>query len=137
MIRSGPRSPALRRALVVALVAGSSVVLPLQMARGLPTTRFATLPAGLPGPAGAVRFSAAAVDGPEIPPPGGAVVDAPFPLSHLGVRWHGPEEARVDVRWAGSDGRFGAWKAMPTDHDLDDETVGVDGPHLSELVRVE
>jgi hypothetical protein len=121
---------------VVTVVAGSAVLAPVQMARGAPRTRFATLSAGLSTPATPGRVAAAAA-GPAIPPPGGPLVEAPFPLSHLGVRWQGPEEAAVDVRVAGTGGPFGPWRRMPHDHDLDDETRGEGGPHLSELLRVD
>ncbi|MGH8976282.1 MAG: peptidoglycan recognition protein family protein, partial [Acidimicrobiia bacterium] len=65
------------------------------------------------------------------------MVETPFPLSHLGVRWAGPEDAVVDVRVAAGDGAFGPWKAMRHDHDLDDDSRGEEGPWLSELLRVE
>jgi hypothetical protein len=120
----------------VGVVAASAVLAPVQMAQGAPRTRFATFPAGLAERPDSARV-AAAVTGPSVPPLGGKVVEAPFPLSHLGVRWHGPEDATVDVRVASSEGDFGPWRAMRHDHDLDDETRGEDGPQLSELLRVD
>ncbi|MGH9034501.1 MAG: hypothetical protein ACRD0O_01950, partial [Acidimicrobiia bacterium] len=136
MIRS-PRSRLTARALIVAVVAGSAVFTPVHMAQGAPRTRFATLSAGVPGPAGPSRMAAAAVTGPTVPPPGGEIVEAPFPLSHLGVRWQGSEEAVVDVRVAEADGPFGPWRRMAHDHDLDDGSRPETGPHLSELIRAD
>jgi hypothetical protein len=123
---------------VVGVVAGSSVLLPVQLAQGAPRTRFATLPAGVADPVVFTgRVAAAAIVGPDVPPPAGTVVETPFPLSHVGVRWHGPEDAIVDVRVATDDGAFGPWRAMRHDHDLDDDARSADGPHLSELLRVD
>ena len=75
---------------------------------------------------------AAAATRPEIPPAAGPTIESPFPLSHLGVRWVGSEEAAVDIRLAGSDGVWGPWRALPADHDLED---GDGGPVMSELIR--
>ncbi len=60
------------------------------------------------------------------------MVDSPFPLSHLGVRWVGSEDAAVDIRLAGPDRVWGPWRSMPVAHDLED---GDGGPILSELIR--
>jgi hypothetical protein len=60
------------------------------------------------------------------------VVESPFPLSHLGVRWVGSESAAVDIRLAGSDGVWGPWRALPHDEDLES---GDGGPVLSQLIR--
>ncbi len=62
------------------------------------------------------------------------MLDSPFPLSHLGVRWVGSEDAAVDIRLAGPDGAWGPWRAMPVAHDLED---GDGGPILSELIRAQ
>jgi hypothetical protein len=67
-----------------------------------------------PPPAGG-RVAAAA--GPEVPPAPGPVLDSPFPLSHVAVRWTGSESARVDIRLAGPDGVWGNWRALPADDD--------------------
>ncbi|MGH9039861.1 MAG: N-acetylmuramoyl-L-alanine amidase, partial [Acidimicrobiia bacterium] len=141
MIRS-LRLRAVRRALIVGVVAGSAVLAPVEMAQGTPKTRFAALSAGVgqqaaANPGAGFRAAAVALTGPTVPPPAGDVVEAPFPLTHLGVRWHGPEDALVDVRMASEDGAFGPWRRMPADHDLDDEGRGEDGPRLSELLRVD
>ena len=77
------------------------------------------------------RLAAAAV-GPALPPSPGPVVNTPFPLSHLGIRWVGSEEAAVDIRLAGADEGWGPWRALPVAHDLDD---GEGAPILSELIR--
>src|SRR2546430_1442119 len=116
------------RAAAVAAVAGFAVLAPIRMAQGLPKTRFAVLPAGVEGVA---RSAAAASAGPDLPPAPGPVLDSPFPLSHLGVRWTGSEAATVDLRLAGSDGVWGGWRRMAADHDLDN---GPGAPVLSELI---
>jgi len=77
------------RAAAVAAVAGFTVVAPIRMAQGAPKTRFAIVPTSVTG----VRVGAAMR--PEVPPAPGPVVDSPFPLSHLGVRWVGSEDAAV------------------------------------------
>ena len=124
------RRPAATRAAAVAAVAGFAVLAPVRMAQGLPKTRFAVVPAGTVGEARAASAVSASA-GPEVPPAPGPVVDSPFPLSHLGVRWTGSEGAAVDIRLAGSDGVWGGWQAMPADHDLDN---GPGAPVLSELI---
>ena len=131
-------TPTALRAGVVCVLAAAAVLAPVQMARGAPQTRFAVLAGGLghgpsPLPAAAVPVTA----GPVVPPPGGRIVETEFPASHVGVRWRGPEEAQVDVRVASGAGEFGPWRRMPPDHDLEDESRGEDGPHLSELLRVD
>ena len=113
------------RAAAVAAVAGFTVVAPIRMAQGAPKTRFAIVPTSVTG----VRVGAAMR--PEVPPAPGPVVDSPFPLSHLGVRWVGSEDAAVTIRLAGPDGAWGPWRAMPADHDLDS---GDGAPILSELI---
>ncbi|MGH9009155.1 MAG: N-acetylmuramoyl-L-alanine amidase, partial [Acidimicrobiia bacterium] len=115
------------RAGAVAAVAGFAVLAPIRMAEGAPKTRFAVVLASVTS---AARVAAAAL--PEVPPAAGPVVDSPFPLSHVGVRWVGSEDAAVDIRLAGPDGVWRPWRAMPVAHDLED---GDGGPVLSELIR--
>jgi len=115
------------RAGAVAAVVGFAVLAPIRMAEGAPKTRFAVLPASVTSTA---RVAAAALG--EVPPALGPVVDSAFPLSHVGVRWVGSEDAAVDIRLAGSDGIWGPWRAMPASHDLEKE---VGGPVLSDLIR--
>ncbi|HVW31249.1 MAG TPA: peptidoglycan recognition family protein [Acidimicrobiia bacterium] len=113
----------------VAAVAAFGVLAPVQMAQGAPKTRFAAVPTGVvSAPDSRVAASA---DGPVAPAPPGPVLDSPFPLSHLGIRWTGSDAASIDIRLAGKDGVFGAWRAMPADHDLDN---GPGTPILSELI---
>jgi hypothetical protein len=129
-MRLGSRSrylPGAIRAGAVAAVAGFAVLAPIRTAEGAPKTRFAVVPASVTA---AARVAAAAL--PEVPPAAGPVVDSPFPLSHLGVRWVGSEDAAVDIRLAGPHRVWGAWRAMPVAHDLDDDDGG---PILSELIR--
>ncbi|HEV7865109.1 MAG TPA: peptidoglycan recognition family protein [Acidimicrobiia bacterium] len=122
--------PAATRVGAVAAVAAFAVLAPIRMAQGTPKTRFAVVAAGVTVAAPTDRFAAAAVE-PAIPPPPGPVVDSPFPLSHLGVRWVGSESAAVALRLAGSDGVWGPWRAMLADHDLESEGGG---PVLSQLI---
>ena len=109
-------------------MAAFAVLAPIRMAEGAPKTRFAVVPASVTGQA---RAAAAAVM-PEIPATPGPVLDSPFPLSHLGVRWTGSEDAAIDIRLAGADGAWGPWRALPVSHDLED---GDGGPNMSELIR--
>jgi hypothetical protein len=115
------------RLAAVAATAGFAVLAPIRMAEGAPKTRFGIVPASVTG---AARMAAAAL--PEVPPAPGPVVASPFPLSHLGVRWVGGEDAAVDIRLAGPDGVWGPWQAMPASHDLEKEDGG---PVLSDLIR--
>jgi hypothetical protein len=126
--------PSLTRVGAVAALAVFAALAPIRMAQGTPKTRFAVLPAGVtsvPQSDRAAAASAAGRAGPELPPAPGPVLDSPFPLSHLGVRWVGSESAAVAIRLAGSDGAWGSWRALGADHDL--ETEG-GGPVLSELI---
>src|SRR5438270_7489940 len=118
----------------VAVVAAFAVLAPIRMAQGAPKTRFAVVAAGVTSAASpADRYAAAssAKPGPAVPPTPGPVVDSPFPLSHLGVRWTGSYSAAVAIRLAGSDGVWGPWRAMLGDEDLD---TGRGGPVLSDLI---
>jgi N-acetylmuramoyl-L-alanine amidase len=120
--------PGATRLAAVAAVAAFAVLAPIRMAEGTPKTRFAIVPASVIGDA---RVAAAAAL-PAIPPVPGPAVDSPFPLSHLGVRWVGSEDATVDIRLAGHDRVWGPWRALPVAHDLEN---GDGGPILSELIR--
>jgi N-acetylmuramoyl-L-alanine amidase-like protein len=113
----------------VAAVAAFALLAPIRMAEGAPKTRFALVPASVTG---AARVAAAVL--PEVPPAPGPTVESPFPLSHVGVRWIGSEDAAVDIRLAGSDGVWGPWRPMPVGHDLE---KGDGGPVLSELIRAQ
>jgi hypothetical protein len=118
----------------LAALVGVAVLAPVRMVRGAPKTRFAVLPAGVPNGAGAgIRLASAttAADGPAVPLAAGPEIATPFPLSHLGLRWQGPDSAAVDIRLAGPDGAWAPWRAVAADHDLED---GTGGPVLSELV---
>ncbi|HTC81480.1 MAG TPA: N-acetylmuramoyl-L-alanine amidase [Acidimicrobiia bacterium] len=122
------RLPAAARVGAVAAVAAFAVLAPIRMAQGLPKTRFAVVPAGVTAQRAAV---AATVGGPAIPPAPGPVVDSPFPLSHLGVRWTGSESATVAVRLAGPDGVWSNWRELRADDDLASEGGG---PVMSDLI---
>src|SRR5438067_4908194 len=115
----------------VAGVAAFAVLAPIRMAHGLPKTRFAVVPARVSSVAAPGDRVASAVVGAEIPPAPGPVLDSPFPLSHLGVRWTGSASAAVDIRLAGDDGVWGPWRALPADDDLDS---GAGGAVMSDLI---
>jgi hypothetical protein len=119
--------PGVVRVGAVAAIAAVAVVAPIRMAEGAPKTRFAIVPASVHA---AARTAAAAVR-PEVPPAPGPQLDSPFPLSHLAVRWTGSETAAVDIRLAGADGVWGAWRGIHHDEDLESEG----GPVMSELIR--
>ena len=123
--------PAAARVGSVAAVAAFAVLAPIRMAQGAPKTRFAVVASGVTSVA-SDRLAAASATGPAVPPAPGPVVDSPFPLSHLGVRWAGSEAAVVDIRLAGPDRVWGPWRALRADHDLESEGGG--GPVLSELI---
>ena len=137
---SRPRHlPAAARVGAVAAVAAFAVLAPIRMAQGTPKTRFAVVPArvsSVAAPGGRVASSAARSAsipaGPAIPPAPGPVLDSPFPLSHLGVRWTGSPSAAIDIRLAGDDGVWGPWRAVPADDDLDSD--GGPGPVMSDLI---
>jgi hypothetical protein len=115
------------RVIAVGVMAAFAVLAPIRMAQGAPKTRFAIVPAAVTaGPR-----VAAAVALPDVPPQPGPVVDSPFPLSHLGVRWTGSENAAVDIRLAGADGVWSAWRPVAADDDMEN---GDGGPVLSELI---
>src|SRR5947208_13277095 len=122
------RLPAAARVGAVAAVAAFAVLAPIRMAQGLPKTRFAVVPAGVTAERAA---AAATVGGPAIPPAPGPVVDSPFPLSHLGVRWTGSESATVAIRLAGPDGVWSNWRELRADDDLASEGGG---PVMSDLI---
>src|SRR6266566_1237107 len=118
--------PAAARVGSVAAVAAFAVLAPIRMAQGAPKTRFAVVASGVTSVA-SDRLAAASATGPAVtagpavPPAPGPVVDSPFPLSHLGVRWAGSEAAVVDIRLAGPDRVWGPWRALRADHDLESE----------------
>src|SRR5947207_8245922 len=139
----GPRwraLPAAARVGSVAAVAAFAVLAPIRMAQGAPKTRFAVVASGVTSvasdrlAAASAAVGPAGTAGPAVPPAPGPVVDSPFPLSHLGARWVGSEDAAVDIRLAGSDRAWGPWRAMPASHDLD---KGDGGPVLSDLIRAQ
>jgi hypothetical protein len=140
-LRRRPARVVLRTAVVAGLAAGTMLA-PVQLARGLPRTRFAAVPSGVRAAAAPETgaFRAAGLDtgelaAPAVPPPPAPEVRMPFPVSHLGLRWRGSDAAALDARLAGADGQWGPWRAMPHDHDLDREEPGA--PVLSKLIRAE
>ena len=130
------------RGLVLVTLTGAALLAPVQLARGAPRTRLAILSARLPvgGPV-AVGFRSAEAAGPVVPPPAGPELDMPFPVSHLGLRWRGDEEATIEVRLATGDSPWGPWWFMAADHDLEEELeeegeeAEEGGTHLSRLIR--
>ena len=58
---------------------------------------------------------------------------ADFPVTHLGLRWKGSEDALVQARWLGADGVWSDWQDMRASHDLHDEATGT---QYSGLVRM-
>ena len=117
--------PSVRRpvaALVVAVaVTTAGVVVPVSMAWSAPRLRFAELRASAapvpaaPGPTPTVPLRGSrASPAPRL----SRVLDAPFALSHLGLRWTGSETATVEVRTAAVAGRWGAWRRVEVSHDL-------------------
>ena len=100
------------RALVgLAVVAGDTVV-PVRMVEAAPTPRLAELSVG------------AASNG---------RVDPSFPITHLGARWEGGEDAIVQARWHRPDGTWSPWQTLEISHDLGDEERGI---RLTGLVTV-
>jgi len=89
------------RLLVAVLVGAVASTVPVPMAWSAPQTRLDLLDG-----AGA---------------PGGEEVD--FDASHVGLRWTGGDDARVEVRWEAG-GRWGDWQAVPVAHDLEDRERG-------------
>ena len=79
-----------------------TVVVPVPMAFGAPETRLEVLE------------SPAAPGGEELS----------FPASHVALRWHGSDGARVQVRWE-VDGRWQPWEDAPVAHDLEDDERGI------------
>jgi hypothetical protein len=144
VLRRNPIAIALRVA-VIGVLAGAAVVAPVRMARGNPQTRFAAIPTAVEAAPGTVGTAGVGADaaGPMVPPRAGAPVAAPFPLSHLGLRWQGSDDSAIDARLADAGGRWGPWRRMAHDHDLDDPGVrgvpgdSAGGPVLSTLIRAE
>src|SRR5437870_5817420 len=108
-----PRARGVRAAVVAGLAAGT-LLAPVQLARGLPRTRFAALPAGVQATAepetGAFRAAGleeGELAAPAVPPAAAPEVTMPFPVSHLGLRWRGSELAALDARLADADGHWG------------------------------
>jgi hypothetical protein len=95
----------LRRAtvrLVVALaVIGSFQLVSVPTAWSAPKTRMAALTMGR-----------------------GGVERVGFPVSHMGVRWHGSEEAVVQARWDAKT-EWTEWTDLPVSHDLSEPDAGV------------
>ena len=100
----------IRTLVVIALTAGTVVAAPAD-GHVTPTTRLAVLPAG-----------------------DGRPVAAPFPVSHVGLRWRGSEDAAMEIRTAAAAGRWGPWRPVGVAHDLGDEAAGV---RLSGLLRAD
>lgn len=96
-----------------AVVTAASVVAPISMAWSAPQLRVAELavPAVPSLPAPFARISR----------PSARSMTAPFPLSHLGVRWTGSEGAVVEVRTSAAPGGWGPWERVDVSHDLGDE----------------
>ncbi len=101
----------MRVALAAAALATAWTLAPVRMAWAAPKIQLAELAAGATG---AVR--------------------TPFLLSHVGVRWVGSEDARVEVRTATVPGVWGPWRPMAVAHDLGDPKRDV---VLSGLLRAD
>ncbi len=99
------------RAFVALAVVAAATVIPVPMAWSAPATRMAML-------ADAAR-------------PGGQQVS--FPVSHVGLRWVGDDDAEVELRWA-VDGSWRPWQQVTVSHDLEDEERGL---VYSGLMRVD
>ncbi|MDP9402318.1 MAG: peptidoglycan recognition protein [Actinomycetota bacterium] len=99
------------RALVALAVVVAATVVPVPMAWSAPETRMATL-------ADPAR-------------PGGQEVS--FPVSHVGLRWVGDDDAVVQLRWA-VDGAWRPWQEVTVSHDLEDRARGL---VYSGLMRVD
>src|SRR5688572_3655036 len=97
LARSPAVAPVRIRLLVAVLVVAVASVVPVPMAWSAPSTRLVLLDG-----AGAE---------------GGQVIG--FPATHLGLRWTGGDDARVQVRSQVS-GHWGEWDDVAVAHDLDD-----------------
>ncbi|HEX2699880.1 MAG TPA: N-acetylmuramoyl-L-alanine amidase [Acidimicrobiales bacterium] len=93
----------MRIRLLVAVVVGAvASVVPVPMAWSAPRTRLVVLDASGGAQGAGVEFAA----------------------SHLGLRWSGTHEARVQVRWEVG-GRWSHWEDAPVAHDMDDDERGI------------
>ncbi|MGH9166053.1 MAG: hypothetical protein ACRDZW_11170, partial [Acidimicrobiales bacterium] len=99
-----------RLLVALAVLAGASVT-SVPMAWGAPQTRLAVLEDADTGAGEAV----------------------PFPATHLGLRWSGDDQARVQLRWQ-EDGAWRPWQDAAVAHDLEDDARGL---VYSGLVRVD
>ena len=96
-----------------AVVTAASAVTPISMAWSAPQLRIAEL--AVPAvPTLSTTFV-------RIRLPFVRAVTAPFPLSHLGVRWTGSDGAVVETRTAAVPGGWGPWERVDVSHDLGDE----------------
>jgi hypothetical protein len=59
----------------------------------------------------------------------------PFALSHVGITWHGAEDAVVQARWRLASGGWSEWTGLEVNHDLTD-TAGATAVYSS-VVRVD
>jgi hypothetical protein len=71
-----------------------------------------------------MAWSAPAARAAEVPVGRGGPHRMPFAMSHVGVHWHGSEEAVVEGRWKLGSGAWTAWQEIPVSHDLTDEATG-------------
>jgi hypothetical protein len=60
----------------------------------------------------------------EQPVAPGESVDLTYDSSHLGVRWHGQETDRLELRWHNARG-WSPWVPVEASHDLGDEARGI------------
>lgn len=91
------RGRGIRVGLAAALLGAAWSFVPIRLAWSAPAVRLTELAAGTD-----------------------RVVPIPFLLSHLGVRWVGSEDARVEVRSGVLPGAFGPWRPVSVAHDLGD-----------------
>jgi hypothetical protein len=100
-------------ALILGLTIGINVV-PVRMVQAAPRTRAVT-----------IRATASHPDTAE--------AGTSFPLSHVGVRWHGALDAIVQVRWKVGP-LWSTWRTVDIDHDM---SAGGDGVVYGSLVRAD
>jgi hypothetical protein len=56
----------------------------------------------------------------------------PWPSSHVGVRWHGAEDAAIELRWRSAVmSSWTGWHPVVESHDLEDEAHGVHASGLA------